>query len=99
MVFATIGWSEGRKPDVIPAQAILPRRPAPLSSEGLPDSELLLDLLIDSAGKVRSVEPAGNSNRPDTDLVQAAMEWTFIPAFKDGRAVASRLPLPVSTKR
>jgi len=65
----------------------------------LPDSELLLDLLIDSAGKVRSVEPAGNSNRPDTDLVQAAMEWTFIPAFKDGRAVASRLRLAVSTKR
>jgi hypothetical protein len=98
-VFDTIGRSEGSKSEVIPAQAILLRRPAPLSSEGLTDSELLLDLLIDSAGKVRSVEPAGNSNRPDTDLVQAAMEWTFIPAFKDGRAVASRLRLAVSTKR
>jgi len=98
-VFDTIGRSEGSRSEVIPAQAILLRRPAPLSSEGLLDSELLLDLLIDSAGKVRSVEPAGSGKSPDADLITAAMEWTFIPAFKDGRAVASRLRLAVSTKR
>ncbi len=84
---------------MIPAQSILLRRPPPLSSEGLPDSELLLDLLIDSAGKVRSAEQAGSTKSPDADLIKAAMEWTFIPAFKDGRAVASRLRLAVSTKR
>ncbi len=98
LVFDTIGRSEGNGSEVIPAQAILLRRPASLSSEGLPDSELLLNLLIDSAGKVRSVEPAGKKF-PDADLIKAAMEWTFVPALKDGRAVASRLRLAVSAKR
>jgi len=59
---------------------------------------LLLDLLIDSAGKVRSVEPAGNT-KSDPDLIKAATEWKFVTAFKDGRAVASRLRLAVSVKR
>ncbi|HWY19805.1 MAG TPA: hypothetical protein VNX26_01220 [Candidatus Acidoferrum sp.] len=100
VVFDTISQSRGSKPEVIPAQAIQLRRPAPSASEqSLPDSELLFNLLIDSAGKVRSVEPAGSTKSPDADLIRAAMEWTFIPALKDGRAVASRLRLAVSTKR
>ncbi len=100
VVFDTISRSEESKSEVIPAQAILLRRPAPAASErGLTDSELLLDLLIDSAGKVRSVEPAGSTKSPDPDLVKAAMEWTFVPALKDGRAVASRLRLAVSPKQ
>jgi hypothetical protein len=32
-------------------------------------------------------------------LIKAAMEWTFVPALKDGRAVASRFRLAVSAKR
>jgi hypothetical protein len=100
VVFDTVSGSERNKPEVIPAQPILMRRPAPLALEqDLRDSELLLDLLIDSAGKVRSVEPAGRTISSETDLIKAAMEWTFIPAFKDGRAVASRLRLAVSAKR
>ncbi len=88
------------KSEVIPAQPIFLRRPAPLSSEqGLPESELLLNLLIDSAGKVRSVEPAGNTKSPNADVINAAVQWTFIPALKDGRAVASRLRLAVSAKQ
>jgi hypothetical protein len=100
MVFDTTKRSERSKSEIIPPQPILLRRSAPVASEqGLTDSELLLDLLIDSAGKVRSVEPAGNTKSADPDLIKAATEWKFVPAFKDGRAVASRLRLAVSVKR
>src|SRR5258706_5138192 len=100
VVFDTISRSEESKSEVIPAQAILLRRPAPAASErGLTDSELLLDLLIDSAGKVRSVEPAGSTKSPDPDLGKAANELTVVSALKDGRAVASRLRLAVSPKQ
>ena len=49
MVFgATNTKSQRSKSEVIPPQPILLRRPAPVASEqGLTDSELLLDLLID----------------------------------------------------
>jgi hypothetical protein len=100
MVFDTTERSGRSNPEIIPPQPILLRRPAPVASEpGLTDSELLLDLLIDSAGKVRSAEPAGNTKSADPDLLKAATEWKFVPAFKDGRAVASRLRLAVSMKR
>ena len=100
MVFDTTNRkSERSKSEIVPPQPILLRRPAPLASEqDLTDSELLLDLLIDSAGKVRSVEPAGNTKSADPDLLKAATGWKFVPAFQDGRAVASRLRLAVSAK-
>ena len=64
--------AERSKSEIIPPQPILLRRSAPVASEqGLTDSELLLDLLIDSAGKVRSVEPAGNPKSADPDLLKA----------------------------
>lgn len=98
-VFETTSKSGRSNPEVIPPQAILLRRPAPLEyQQGLTDSEMLLDLVIDSAGKVRSAEAAGNT-KPSADLIQAARDWTFVPAFKDGRAVASHLRLAVSDKR
>lgn len=100
VVFDTVSKSERNNSEVIPAQPILMRRPAPSASgQGLTDSELLLDLLIDAAGKVRSAERSGSTKSSDGDLIKAATKWTFIPAFKDGRAVASRLRLAVSAKR
>jgi hypothetical protein len=98
-IFDTIGRLTLRS-DVTPPQPILLRRPPPATAvQSMPESEVLWDLLIDSAGKVRSVEPARNTKSPDPDLIKAAMEWTFVPALKDGRAVASRFRLAVSAKR
>ncbi len=92
----------GRKLEVTPPGAILLQRP-PVSElqEALPESELLLDLVIDAAGKVRSVEPAMNAKGKgiDSDLINAALAWRFIPALKDGRPVACRLRLAVSSKK
>jgi hypothetical protein len=89
------------KLEVIPPKAILLQRP-PVSEEiqqqRPPEPELLLDLVVDSAGKVRSAEPAGKVKSVDPELINAAMTWKFIPAFKDGRAVASRLRIAVSPR-
>ena len=90
--------ASANKLEVIPPEPILLRRPSP-SGPDLPQSELLLELVIDSAGKVRSAEEAGKAKSVDAELIYAATGWKFIPAFKAGRAVASRLRLAVALKR
>lgn len=90
-----------RKLEVIPPRAILLRYPpaSEIRPQGPSKSELLLDLIVDAGGKVRSAEPAGKLRWFDPDLINAALTWKFIPAFKDGRAVASRLRIAVSPKQ
>jgi hypothetical protein len=91
----------GRKLEVIPPQAILLRRP-PVSEtqqQGLPESEVFLDLVIDASGKVRSAEPAAKTKAVEPELINAALTWKFIPAFKDDRPVASRLRIAVSPRQ
>jgi hypothetical protein len=98
-IFDVTRAEEGRS-EVVPPQPILLRRPPPLPSEqGLTTAEMFLNLVVDSAGKVRSVEPAGNAKSVDTDLINAAMGWKFIPASSGGHAVASRTRLAVSARR
>jgi len=88
------------KSEIISPRPIQLRRP-PLSgpAQSLPESELLLDLVIDSAGKVRSAEPAGKTKWADAELLRATEEWKFIPAFKGNRPVACRSRLAVSLTR
>ncbi len=81
--------------------------PQPILLEFLPSTETqapgapeaLLDLVIDAAGKVRSVEPSGKSQSISPEQIAMASSWKFIPAFKDGRAVASRIRISVSPKQ
>ena len=56
-------------------------------------SKVDLNLVIDAAGKVRSARLANEADKgPVGDmLIGATAEWKFIPAFKDGRAVACRV--------
>src|SRR5439155_8519462 len=89
--------ASANKSEVIPPAQILFRRPPP-SGPDLPQSELLLELVIDSAGKVRSAKETGQTKSVDAELTYAATGWKFIPAFKAGRAVASRLRLAVSPR-
>ncbi len=85
---------------MIPPRAILLRRPPPQSAEtALPDQEVSLTLIVDSAGKVRSVDAPGNSRLLDPSLLSAAMGWKFIPAYNGGRAVASRMRIAISPQR
>ncbi len=75
-------------------QAILLRRPPPVGA--LPNSEEMVDLVVDAAGKVRSAKTVGAA---DKELISATADWKFIPAYKDGRAVASRLRFAVVSLR
>ncbi len=98
---ATSKSGPGNKLEVVPPKEIFLQRP-PLSEiqqQGPPEPELLLDLVVDGSGKVRSAVPAGEMKWVDPELIRAASTWKFIPAFKDGRAVASRLRITVSPKR
>ncbi len=67
------------------------------SEETLPESGLLLDLVIDSAGKVRAAE----SDDPafDSSLKSATASWKFVPALRENRAIASRIYFIISPKR
>jgi hypothetical protein len=100
-IFDAISESTESKPEVTPPQPIMLRRPPLL---GIPDqdsspSELLLELVVDCAGKVRSAEPARKATSLDSALVHAAAEWKFMPAFKGGQPVASRMRLAVSSRQ
>jgi hypothetical protein len=73
---------------------ILLRRPNSLeASRAALETEVSVNLVIDAAGKVRSAKAEG---KPEKDLLDATAGWKFVPAFKDGRPVASRLQLGVT---
>lgn len=67
----------------------------PTLPEGAPmvfSAEVPVDLVIDSAGKVRSAKAVWN---PDKDLIEATGGWKFIPAFKFDKPVATRLRMGI----
>jgi hypothetical protein len=73
---------------------ILLRRPTSLvASRAAFETEVSVNLVIDAAGKVRSATAEGKQEK---DLLDATAGWKFVPAFKDGRPVASRLQLGVT---
>jgi hypothetical protein len=57
------------------------------------NKEIVVDMVIDSAGKVWSIKTVGE---PDKDLIDASAKWKFVPALRLGRPVASRLRLGVT---
>jgi len=87
-------------PEVLPPEPILMQRPPPgEGDQSLSQAETYLQLLVDSAGKVRAVEAAKQVERIDPALLSAAGKWKFVPANKDGRPVPSRMLLAVSLRR
>ncbi len=87
--------SAGDEAQVTTPQPILLQRPPPVSGI-VEKAEISVDLIIDSAGKVRL---ASSTDSADADLLDAAMGWKFIPARRGGHAVASRTRLAVSLRR
>ena len=85
---------------VLPKPILIERAPPlAVSEKGLPQSESELDLVIDSAGKVRSAKPTETAQWVDPQLIIAAGKWRFTPAFSNGRPVASQFHFVVSLKR
>ncbi len=94
-IYETASDSDGnRRADVKP-QAVLLRRSA-VSQMPLRESEEMVEIVVDSAGKVRSATTSGDK---DLDLVNDCAGWKFIPAFKDGHPVASRMRLALNYSR
>jgi hypothetical protein len=100
-IFNAVAKSATGKLEVTPPEPIMLRRPplAGPADKDLSQSELLLDLVIDAAGKVRAVEPAGKAQSASANLTYIATGWKFIPAFRAGQAVASRMRLAVSLRQ
>ncbi|MBZ5661978.1 MAG: energy transducer TonB [Acidobacteriia bacterium] len=90
-----------KQSEVTPAKAIYLWRPSPSNplEYSLLETEVVLDLVIDSAGKVSSAAPVGKEGTADAALLSAAKEWKFIPGLKNGHSVASRLRLYTSLRR
>jgi len=86
---------------IIPPRAILMEREPPLTAKDqqLAQIESTLKLVIDSAGKVRSVESVGNAEKVDEQLLRSTASWKFIPAFNVDQPVASQILLGVSLRR
>jgi len=100
IIFEATNGTAGRMPEVLPPEPILMQRPPPgEGDQALSQAETYLQLLVDSAGKVRAVEAAKQVERIDPALLSAAGKWKFVPANKDGRPVPSRMLLAVSLRR
>ena len=93
-IYETTGESNERpgspnfRADVKPEPILLRR--LKVGEIPVPHSEEMVDLVVDGAGKIRSAKPVGST---DLDLMNDCAGWKFIPAFKDGRPVASRTRL------
>jgi hypothetical protein len=66
------------------------------NQQALPTAERLMDLVIDSAGKVHSAKMVGDD---DKSTIAASSEWRFVPAFRAGQPVASWMRLSVTPYR
>lgn len=103
-IAATPGLTpKGAKPkqEITPPRAILMERPPPATAEeiALSKTESQVELVIDSAGKVRSVEEVGKFESTDEGLLRSTSGWKFIPAYSHGQPVASRIMLGVSLRK
>ncbi len=59
-------------------------------------ADVVLTVTVDADGHVSKVDVAQSSGAADLDeaAMVAARQWTFTPAMKDGKAVASRIKMP-----
>jgi hypothetical protein len=89
------------QPEIISPRAILMERLPPVTPAEVERSqtESLLKLVIDSAGKVRSVEEMGSPQAADEGLLRSTVNWKFIPAYSADEPVACRILLGVSVRR
>lgn len=72
-----------------------PVYPADLRRRGI-GGEVLVDFIIDDRGIVRSPRAISAPHQALGEAAENAVgQWTFFPGIKDGRAVATRLQVPI----
>ncbi|HEY3989224.1 MAG TPA: hypothetical protein VGM02_07995 [Acidobacteriaceae bacterium] len=93
-------WERTKLADTGPEQILL-RLPSPNDPQHW-DQQRQVELVIDEAGKVRSVRMQGGivkdvsaawKDEPNQDWIDTAPGWKYIPAFKDGHPIAFRSKL------
>jgi hypothetical protein len=84
------------KLDSIPEPILLRTAPPSDNRQVLPTAEKFVDLVIDAAGKVHSAKMDSDTEK---GLKDSSFEWKFIPAFRGGQPVASRMSLAVTPYR
>jgi periplasmic protein TonB len=72
-----------------------PLFPFELKKNGI-DGNVVVRFVVDTEGKVRDIEVV-QANHPDfaDAAVTAVAQWKFIPGMKDGRAVNTRMRIPI----
>lgn len=90
---------EGKKTDIVlPSPILIGHKPVEgRTDDTLPDSGLMLDLVIDAAGKVRWA--ASTNPLFDSSLKDATTSWKFVPAFRSERPIASEVYFIITPKR
>jgi hypothetical protein len=80
-----------------PAKPIMVRYYPPSGATDAPllKGKVRVNLVVDSAGKVRSVKVSGKQEASEY-LKRSADEWKFIPALVEGRPVASRVRMTLT---
>lgn len=81
------------KPPVV-LQAVMPDYPKELREVGM-QGIALVDMLIDSTGRVVATELVGTSEPALGPLaMEAAKYWTFVPASAKGKPITTRVRVP-----
>jgi protein TonB len=82
--------------EVAPLARVEPEYP-PAAFRAGEEGTVLLRVDVDANGKPANVGVVRRSGSRDLDRAaeQAVMKWTFTPAIKDGKAVASSVEIPV----
>jgi len=78
-----------------PTMQIQPSYPADLQRQGI-SGDVVLMLVLDEKGRVREAKVERSSNPGfERPAVDAARQWVFEPAVKDGKPVRARLRAPI----
>jgi hypothetical protein len=72
--------------------------PTPDAEHPFPRDGVLMELTVDAAGKVyaANIVNAGDQGPIGDALMSASSHWKFVPAMKDGKAIASHIWLTIS---
>jgi len=96
----TVGASDTR-PAAVVSRVEPPYPPSRLESEHgpdepLPDVDVELEVSIDEAGAITSVKVLTSGGAEfDQQATEAVQSWAFSPALENGRAIASKLHIPM----
>lgn len=95
-VCACLNAVSDREPVV--KKSVNPVYPEEAKAKGI-EGKVYLSILVDTGGKVKEAKVLKSDNPVfDTPAIDAARQWLFSPAIKDGKAVEAWLTMPFMFK-